>query len=77
MNKDFAKIYYAPEIGQILVTVNSDGTDSDVTFQFRSSGVVASASVSFDSAEDASNAFEKLDEEAVVAMVENLSVGAV
>lgn len=62
--KDFAKLFRADDVGQVLVTVGKDDEgDPAITFEVDTAIGRLSVSLGFDSLEDAQKALEMVDEE--------------
>ena len=65
--KDFAKLFRAEDIGQVLVTSGKDDDgDPAITFEVDTARGRLSVSLGYDSLENAQKALEMVDEEAAL-----------
>ena len=75
-NKKFAKLYEDENLGQILVKIDSaedDGYEAEVRIYFEPKGLgVCSTVFSYDSWDGAEEAFDKVDQELCVKLIEPL-----
>ena len=76
MSKEFAKLYEDTDIGQILVKIDSadsDGHEAEVRIYFEPQGFgVCSTAFSYTSWEDAEKAFDMLDQELCIKIINPL-----
>ena len=65
--KDFAKLFRADDVGQVLVTAGKDDEgDPAITFEVDTGGGRLSVSLGYHSIDDAQKALDLIDEEAAL-----------